>query len=92
MVVTAMEAFAKSHHNIKGENAQLSMYDFKKTVQGAIEKKKIDEAKVATQQRVQQQMQEHYHTAFQTAVQQEAQRLLLEQTASQTRDSNMGME
>jgi hypothetical protein len=91
MVAVATEAMAKSHHIIKGENAQLSMYDFKKTVQGAIEKKKIDEAKVATQQRVQQQMQEHYHTAFQTAVQQEAQRLLLEQTAPQTRDSNMEM-
>jgi hypothetical protein len=91
MVATAMEAFAKAHHIMKGENAQLSMLDFKKAIQGAIEQKKIDEAKVATQQRVQQQMQEHYQTAFQTAVQQEAQRLLLEQTAPQTRDSNMEM-
>ena len=91
MVATATEAFAKSHHILKGERAQLSMFDFKKTIQGAIEKKKINEAQVATQQRVEQQMQEHYQNAFQTAVQQEAQRLLREQTAPQTRDSNMEM-
>ena len=50
-----------------------------------------DEAKVATQQQMQKQMQEHYQNTFQTAVQQEAQKLLREQTAPQTLDSNMEM-